>query len=1102
MQLIKKTAWYFVLLFIVTLVHSCSIKSKQFTKLSAKRTGIEFRNIIKETENFNHLEYSYLYNGGGVAIGDINNDGLPDLFFAGNLAKCRLYLNKGNLKFEDITKKAGVSSKETWNNGVTMADINGDGFVDIYVCSSTDDRPIYRRNLLYINNGDLTFSEKATEYGIGDPAYSTHSTFFDYDKDGDLDLFVLNHSVDKYAMFTKKSAEYKKKQSSEYGEKFYINLGNRFVDATKETGIHSNVINFGLGVAVADFNNDKWPDIYVCNDYYENDYFYMNQKDGTFSEQMRDYFSHISFSSMGNDAADINNDGFIDLFTLDMLPNENVEQKLVAGPHNYEKYKLLEKRGFYHQTTRNMLQLNNYGKFFTEIGQYAGIFSTNWSWSPLICDYDNDGLKDIFISNGYGKNNTHMDVLSLFVEDMKKHKQGKKGMSNMEFVEKVPATILKNYMFKNNGDLTFTNVCDDWGFETKTLSNGTAYADLDNDGDMDLVINNINEYASIYRNNANRISDNHYLRIKLKGSGKNTGGIGARIDVSCGKKTFTQEFYPSRGYMSSMGHTLVFGLGEAVTVDDLTVTWPDLRVQTLSNINADQTITLDNEEARIEEPEPKKVYQTIFKPLKDEEIIQYRHVENDFIDFKKQSLLPFLLSTQGPFITKGDVNNDGLTDLFIGGAKDSPGSMFFQRKDNTFELQKMECFLNDQGSEDIGVLFIDVDGDKDLDLYVVSGGNEYTLTSKELKDRLYLNDGSGSFSKSKNHLPEMISSGSCVKSGDIDNDGDIDLFIGGRLIPGLYPIAPRSYILENDGMGYFSDVTKEKCNELLNPGMVTDAQWVDFSGDGLIDLVVVGRWMPIRLFLNTGSKLKEVTGKDMLDHSKGWWNRIVAKDFDKDGDVDFVIGNFGLNSEIKASVDEPVRIYAKDFDSNSSLDAIMCYYINGKSYPLYSRDELAAQIESIYEKYPDYKSYADQTISDLFSKKSLDDALVLTATNFNSSYLENLGDNKFELSSLPFSAQLSPVYAIEPGDFNKDGNIDLILAGNFFGTRIRYGRYDANKGVLLMGDGHGHFKEVPNIQSGLYIKGEVKDITELKINSGNKLMIFSLNNDEIKLYKF
>ncbi len=902
-------------------------------------------------------------------------------------------------------------------------------------------------------------------------------------------------------MFNEQSVRLKNEHSPNYGHVLFETTGNVFRDVTREAGILSNVINFGLGIAVADFNQDYWPDIYICNDYYEQDYLFINQKDGTFSEQLENYFSHVSFSSMGCDAADINNDGYIDLFTLDMLPEDNLEQKLVEGPHNYEKFKLLETRGFYYQTTRNMLQLNNQGRYFTEIGQYAGIFSTNWSWSPLLCDYDNDGLKDLFISNGYGKNNTHMDVLMLLVEDAMKQRRGEQGMKDMELIDRVPPTILRNYLFRNNGDLTFTNVGADWGFGKETLSNGAAYADLDNDGDMDLIINNINDYAFVYRNNAQKYTKNHHLKIKLTGSGFNTGGIGARVDVSCNDQTYTQEFMPSRGYMSSMDHVLIFGLGQATRVDSLRIIWPDLRVQKLKNIEVDQEITLHNEDAIYEKLPVPTSQPNLFKSFHNDSIHLFKHQENDFNDFKNQPLLPYLLSTQGPLLAKGDVNNDGLEDVFMGGAKGFPGKLYFQRINHTFEQKEMSCFQGDANCEDLGVLFLDVDLDNDLDLYVVSGGNEFSISSPELQDRLYLNNGSGSFSKSKNYLPEMLTSGSCVKTTDMDNDGDPDLFIGGRLTPGLYPIAPRSYILENDGKGHFRDVTQLKNGDLINPGMVTDALWEDLTGDGFSDLILVGEWMAVRMFQNTGSNLNEITNQKWMENSYGWWNRIVSGDFDQDGDPDFVLGNFGLNSQLKASAKEPVSIYAEDFDNNGKLDAVMCNYLNGKNYPIYSKDDLAAQIGEINDKYPDYKSYADQTITDVFPKELLNEAILLKATNFSSSYLENKGNNQFELSSLPFHAQLSPIYAIQTGDFNGDGNLDMILAGNFFGFRIKYGQYDANRGLLLLGDGNGQFKEVPNNHSGLNIQGEVRDITGIKLGSNQDLFIFSVNNDYARLYE-
>lgn len=1087
----------FILLLLISISACTRDKEHLFTSLSHKRTGIDFKNMITESEAFNVLDYGYLYNGAGVAVGDINNDGLADIYFSGNLTKSKLYLNKGNFRFEDITEKAGVAGGGTWNTGVTMADINADGFLDIYVSSSTDGRTEYRKNLLFINNGDNTFTESAASYGIDDSSYSTHSAFFDYDKDGDLDLFVLNHSLDKFA---RPKPGLKNEHDSRYEQRLCRNNGGKFTDVSKETGMIQNVMNFGLGIAIADFNNDNWPDIYICNDYSEQDYLYINQKDGTFSEQLEKYFDHVSLSSMGNDAADINNDGYIDLLTLDMYPEDNYSNKLVAGPDNYDKVSILKNTGYYHQSTRNMLQLNNQGKYFTEIGQYAGVFSTNWSWSPLFCDFDNDGNKDLYITNGYGRNSTHMDAIMFSVEQMVKQQKGESSMTKMDIIKTIPATILKNYIFRNNGDLTFTNVTDSWGDEMPSLSNGAAYADLDNDGDMDLVVSTINDFPLVYRNNSNKLNGNHFLKIKFDGIGMNKGGIGAKVEVKCKDKTYTQEFNPSRGYMSSMNHELIFGIGNAEAADEVKITWPDLRIQVLNGVPADQTIVLHNKDAQFVEQIADSASQALFIPLNNHNILDFKHIENEYSDFRKQILLPHFLSTQGPHIAKGDVNNDGLEDLYFGGAKDSPGRLYFQKKDGSFELQRQPAFEEDKGSEDAGALFFDADGDKDADLYVVSGGNEFQVDSPELQDRLYLNNGNGVFTKTDDRLPKMLTSGSCVKAADIDNDGDADLFVGGRVTPGSYPIAPRSYILENNGKGYFSDVTAQYNKSLLNPGMVTDAVWTDFNGDRKMDLIVVGEWMKIMIFQNSGKTLSEISDMSELKDSEGWWNTILADDFDNDGDTDYVIGNLGLNSQIKVSASEPATIYAKDFDNNGSIDAVMCYFIQGKSYPFYSKDDLQTQMPFIKKKYPTYESYANQTITDIFSAEELNKAMVLKASIFASCYLENKGDGQFKLTPLPREAQYSPIYGISSGDFNNDGNRDMILAGNFFGTRIKFGEYDANKGLLLTGNGKCDFTALSEKQSGFHINGEVRDIASVNSASGKKTFIFALNNDSVRIY--
>jgi enediyne biosynthesis protein E4 len=1082
----------FLLLLVVLINNSCSgDKKKLFTSLSNKRTGIDFINRIQETQEFNILDYGYLYNGGGVGTGDINNDGLPDIFFSGNFTGSKLYLNKGNFRFEEITEQAHVTGGGNWNTGVSMADVNADGWLDIYVVSSTDGRPRFRKNLLYINNGDLTFTESAAAWGIDDDSYSTHSAFFDYDKDGDLDLFVINHSIDKFAHPV---ASQKNMHDPVYEHKLYKNTGKRFINANDEAGMKTNIMNFGLGLAIADFNNDKWPDIYICNDYNEQDYFYINQKDGTFKEELEKYFDHISLSSMGNDAADFNNDGYIDLFTQDMEPEDNYENKLVAGPDNYDMYSILKKTGFYNQTTRNMLQLNNGGRYFTEIGQYASVFATNWSWSPLMCDLDNDGLKDIYITNGYGRNSTHMDALVISVRQMAQQQRGLSHMSKMEVVSKIPPTILKNYIFRNNGDYTFTNVTELWGDEEPNLSNGAAYADLDNDGDLDLVTNVINGNACVYRNNSEKINSNRFLKVKFEGSGLNSGGIGARVEIRYKDKLQVQEFQPSRGYMSSMNHEIIFGVGETELIDELKVIWPDLTEQKLTGIGTNRTILLKNTEAKHVDEEIKNLPEPIL--IADNKSgIDFAHLENDYVDFRKQILLPHFLSTQGSRIAKGDINKDGLEDIYFCDAKGTPGTIYLQKGNGSFEKNVQSCFTADSNSEDTDAIFFDADNDSDQDLYLVSGGNEYTPKSPDLQDRLYLNNGKGVFTKSTGQLPEMLTSGSSVKAADIDNDGDTDIFVGGRLIPESYPFSPRSYILENDGKGNFTDATEKYNKSLEYAGMVTDAIITDVNNDKKPDLIIAGEWMKIRLFLNTGRSFEEVTESCGLENTEGWWNVIHEGDFDNDGDIDFVAGNLGLNTRIKGSVAEPVTIHAKDFDNNGTIDGIMSYYILETSYPIYSKDDLQSQLPFIRKKYPDYESYSDQKLTDIFTPEELKDALVLKATLFSSSYIENKGNGQFTINPLPREAQFFPVYGIESGDYNNDGNQDLILGGNFTGTRIKFGEQDAGKGLMLEGDGKGGFTPLSDIESGLYIRGEIRDIEEVKLADGKQILVFALNNN-------
>ncbi|HET8736322.1 MAG TPA: VCBS repeat-containing protein [Pricia sp.] len=1080
--------------------------SQLFTLLSSQDTGINFMNRVQETEDFNVLTYGYLYNGGGVAIGDVNNDSLPDIYFTGNMVGSHLYINKGDFEFEEIAKKAGVFAEGLWNTGTTMADVNADGLLDIYVCRSAAPDPDKRRNLLFINNGPstgskhVTFTEKAAEYGVDDSGYSTHSAFFDYDKDGDLDLYVLNHSTQEYAGFGKITASLKQRKNPAYADKLYRNENGKFRDVSAEAQLVSNVLGFGLGLAISDINNDGWPDIYISNDYNEQDYLYVNNQDGTFTESLEKFIGHTSLFSMGSDIADINNDGFTDIMTLDMLPEGNARQKMVSGPDNYDKYQLLVKSGFYNQTMRNMLQINNQGLSFSEIGQFSGISNTDWSWASLITDLDNDGFKDVFITNGYKRDYTNMDFMNYAVQEKLRENKTGKQTAIMELLENIPSTVVENYTYRNKGDLTFAKMNSAWGLDQKSLSNGAAYADLDNDGDLDLVVNNIEKEAFVYRNNSEKLTDNNFLRIQLKGDSNNTYGIGSKVTLNVGDRIITQEMMPSRGYQSSVGYTLVFGVGEASMIDSITVQWPDLRQQKLTNIVPNQTLALSQSDAETVERKTSSGAPTYFTDQSMDSLIPYRHKENNFIDFKREQLLPHKLSTQGPKMAKADVNNDGWEDIFIGGAKGSTGALLLQRPSGKFEASAQKALEADKNSEDMGAIFLDADSDGDMDLYVASGGNAFEGEAPELQDRLYVNDGEGNFQRKASALPVMHTSSSCVTSGDFDSDGDADLFVGGRVVPGQYPTAPKSYILQNDGQGNYTDVTEGINPSLQNIGMVTDAIWTDFNGDKKDDLIVVGEFMGIRIFENSVGKLVELNSDVGIKASEGWWNTIEAGDFDNDGDMDYMLGNFGLNSQLKASPQEPVRIYAKDFDNNGSLDPILTSYVMGESYPVFSKDDLLGQLGILKNRYVNYSDYADQQITDIFTERELEDARILIAKNFASSYLENLGGGAFNLSPLPSRAQFAPVYAILVQDFNADGNLDALLAGNFYGTRVKYGRYDANKGELLLGDGHGGFNAVNQATSGLNINGEVRDALQVERPDGGKIVLLARNDDRLLTY--
>jgi hypothetical protein len=1060
---------------------------------------------IQLKTKFNIYTYRNFYNGGGVALGDINNDGLIDIFLTSNMGSNVLYLNKGDFKFEDISQRAGIQGKGQWATGVAFADVNGDGWTDIYVCNSGNVEGADRRNELYINNGDLTFTERAKEHNLDDPGYSTHGVFFDYDKDGDLDMYLLNNSSRAIGSFNLKDNQ-RLKRDSIGGDKLFRNDNNKFTDVSEKAGIYGSVIGFGLGVTVGDINQDGWMDIYVSNDFFERDYIYLNNHDGTFRETLTIMMRSISAASMGADMADINNDHYPEIFATDMVPEHNDRLKTKTTFDNWDGYKSNVDNGYHHQFTRNMLQLNNTDGTFSEIGRLAGVNATDWSWGALIMDLDNDGLKDLFVANGIFKDLTDQDYLQYFSNrDMVMSIVTGNKVDYKTLIDAIPSVKIPSYAFKNSGNYCFLNMAGKWGLDTPSFSNGSAYGDLDNDGDLDIVVNNVNMPMFIYRNETNkRLPDNHYLKVILKGEPGNTAAIGTKLTVRHQGKIIYLEQMPMRGYLSTSDSRPNLGLGHLTEVDSLIINWPDDRITLMTNVKTDQTLTLyQKDAAKMSIPivDSENSESPCFKDISNENRINFIHKEDDFNDFEIDKLIYHMMSTEGPRICKGDINGDGLDDIYAGGAKGEPGALLLQRENGTFTSVEKSVFELDKVSEDTDCAMFDADGDGDVDLYVASGSNEFPESSSALSDRLYINDGKGHFIKSQQILPAgKYESTSCVRPDDFDNDGVVELFVGIRLKPFLYGVPVNGYILENDGKGNFSNVTPQTAPELQNVGMIRDMLWADVDGDKDKDMIIAGDWMPVKVFINENGKFKEKKDAFGSIKTEGWWNCLASGDFDADGDVDFIAGNHGLNSRFKATPEKPVSMYVNDFDLNGTPEQIICVYDGDKSYPLALKHDLTRQIPALQQKYPKYEMYKNQQITDMFTPEQLKNSIHLDAFMMETSLFMNDGSGHFARRPLPVEVQFSPVYAAEVGDFNGDGNPDILLGGNLYNVKPEVGRYDASYGSFLLGDGKGGFTNIPAKVSGFRLDGEIRDIMKIPTNNG-KLMVVARSNYPLQVFK-
>ncbi len=1078
-----------------------------FRELSPDKTGIDFSNDLSFSQDFNIYRYRNFYNGGGVGVGDFNNDGLPDLYFTSNMQENKLYLNEGDLQFADITAKAGVAGQRAWSTGVSVVDINGDGYMDIYVCNSGIVKGDDKRNELFINNGDSTFTEKASEYGLDDPALSIHASFFDYDRDGDLDMYLVNNSFRAIGSFEQEKNT-RNIRNEEGGDKLYRNDGGKFTDVSEEAGIYGSEIGFGLGVSVADVNRDGWEDMYISNDFFERDYLYINNRDGTFSEVLEEQMNSVSAAAMGADVADLNGDGYPEIFVTDMLPGPESRLKQVTTFDDWDRYRKYVEDGYHHQFTRNTLQLNNGNGTFSEVGRYAGVEATDWSWGANIADFNLDGRRDLFVANGIYRDLTNIDYLQkVSQEETVRMIVRDSTVDFASLVDMIPSTPISNYAFSNRGNMQFADSSKAWGLDRPGFSNGSAYADLDNDGDLELVINNLNSKASVYKNNfIEQGRKGSWLKIELKGKGLNSHAIGSQVTAWADNKKWYAEQIPIRGFQSTADHRLHIGLGDVTRLDSLVVRWPDGTFSKMTGVNTNQMIEISREDQELLAGTDLKAADeeksALLVDITDELGLNWKHEESTYNDFNRDRLLFHMRSTEGPPLCIADANGDGLEDFYIGGAKGQPGSLFLQTSEGSFNREKVPLLEEDAGSEDTDCVWLDANGDDQMDLYVASGSNEFPPSSSALGDRLYLNEGEEGFSRSELGVPSWkYKTAGSVSAADFDGDGDTDLFLGARLQPFGIGLPVSGYLLENDGNGTFEDVTESVATELAELGMITDSEWGDIDGDGDLDLVLAGEWMPITIFENEdGGKLTKRESSTGMEDVVGWWNAVQLKDLDGDGDLDIMAGNHGNNSRFQATSEYPVEMWINDFDGNGSIEQVISTYKNGKRYPMALRHDLLEKLPSLETKYPDYKSYAGQTITDIFSSEELEQSQHYAATKLESIVGWNDGTGTFTIKDLPMAAQLTPMYDILAEDITGDANKEILMGGNLYSAKPEVGRYDAGYGTVFRIEGDS-LAEIPDSRSGFFVDGQVRSIKSISSKKYGRIILVARNDAGLKVFR-